>query len=153
VLHFVSFTKVSDMKKEEVPQDGDNLHQGSFKQIFYAVDPNGSYTSVTSVGWEPENIALEQAWEHVETRVAQMQEAVHAGQLSPIAFYMERTLLDLPLLARKIGKFQWQVKRHMKPSVFAKLSSGIMEKYASIFGITSDQLKQGILLPFERPTK
>ncbi len=35
------------MKKDEVPQDGDNLHHGTFKQLFYAVDASGDYTPVS----------------------------------------------------------------------------------------------------------
>ncbi|MGX5817797.1 hypothetical protein ACWKWU_06360 [Chitinophaga lutea] len=139
------------MKKDEVPQDGDNLHHGTFKQLFYAVDASGDYTAVNSVGWEPENVALGQAWEEVERRVEEVRKQVEAGERSPIAYYMERTLLDLPLLARKVGKFQWQVKRHMSPGVFQKLSAGVLERYAAIFSIPAATLQQGILLPFQRP--
>lgn len=139
------------MKKDEVPQDGDNLHHGTFKQLFYAVDQSGEYTPVTSVGWEPENVALDQAWEEVELRVRETRDKVLAGQLSPIAYYMERTLLDLPLLARKVGKFQWQVKRHMKPHVFSRMKRSLTERYATIFAISADVLQKGELLPFQRP--
>lgn len=140
------------MKKEEVPQDGNNLHKGTFKQLFYAVDQSGEYKeTVTSVGWEPENVALEQAWEEVEHRVNETREQVLAGQKSPIAYYMERTLLDLPLLASKAGKFGWQVKRHMKPAVFKKLSAAMIAKYAAIFSIPAEVLQKGELLPFQRP--
>lgn len=140
------------MKKDEVPQDGDNLHHGTFKQLFYAVDASGNYTApVSSVGWEPENVALGQAWEEVEHRVAATRAKVESGELSPVAYYMERTLLDLPLLARKVGKFQWQVKRHMKPAVFKTLSAGMLDKYASVFAIPADTLQKGTLLPFQRP--
>lgn len=139
------------MKKDEVPQDGNNLHHGTFKQLFYAVDASGDYTPVSSVGWEPENVALGQAWEEVEHRVVETRNKVMAGLVSPIAYYMERTLLDLPLLARKAGKFQWQVKRHMKPAVFKTLSAGLLARYAAIFSIPAETLQKGELLPFQRP--
>lgn len=139
------------MKKDEVPQDGDNLHNGTFRQIFYAVDHSGNYTTATSIGWEPENVALSQAWEEVEQRVANTKAKVDAGELSPIAYYMERTLLDLPLLALKAGKFQWQVKRHMKPGVFKGLNDNMIARYAEIFGISFQTLRSGELLPFKRP--
>lgn len=139
------------MKKDEVPQDGDNLHHGTFKQLFYAVDNAGDYTTASSVGWEPENVAMDQAWEEVEKRVAEARARVESGEASPIAYYMERTLLDLPLLASKAGKFGWQVKRHMKPRVFKKLSAGMIARYAGIFGIPAETLRKGELLPFQRP--
>src|SRR3954463_9555958 len=100
------------MKKEEVPQDGDNMHEGTFKQLFYATDNDGKYVPVTSVGWEPENVAMRQAWEEVHARVENARQQVLSGQISPVSYYMEKNIMDLALLASYVGKFQWQVKRH-----------------------------------------
>lgn len=130
------------MKKDEVPQDGENMHHGTFKQLFYAVDDTGKYTTATSVGWEPENIAMSQAWEEINEKVEQTRKDVLAGKLSPIAYYMEKTLLTLPQLASYVNKWQWQVKRHMQPSVFNNLSEELLQRYASTFNITVEQLKQ-----------
>lgn len=129
------------MKKEEVPQDGDNLHEGTFRQIFYAVDNSGSYVQVSSVGWEPENVALDQAWEEVNKKVEQARHRVLAGEVSPIAYYMEKNLMNIPLLASYVGKFQWQVKRHLKPSVFNKLSDLMLQRYATAFKVSIADLK------------
>ncbi|NSL88416.1 hypothetical protein [Chitinophaga solisilvae] len=130
------------MKKEEVPQDGDNLHEGTFKQIMYAVDNSGNYVQVQSAGWEPENIALTQAWEEVNDRVEQARKRVLAGEISPVAFYMEKNIMDLALLASYVGKFQWQVKRHMKPAVFRRLSDKMLQRYADAFKISKQDLLQ-----------
>jgi hypothetical protein len=130
------------MKKEEVPQDGDNLHQGTFKQIMYAVDNSGNYVQVQSAGWEPENIALGQAWEEVNERVKQARARVEAGEISPVVYYMEKNLMDLALLASYVGKFQWQVKRHMKPDVFKTLSPKMLQRYAEAFKISIEDLQQ-----------
>lgn len=129
------------MKKEDVPQDGNNMHEGSFRQLFYATDNAGQYVPVTSVGWEPENVAMQQAWEEINERVQQAHARVLAGEISPVAYYMEKTIMDLPLLASYVGKFQWQVKRHMKPAVFNKLSEGMLRKYAAAFKITLQELQ------------
>jgi hypothetical protein len=130
------------MKKEEVPQDGDNMHEGKFRQLFYATDNEGKYVPVNSVGWEPENVAMQQAWEEVHTRVEEARQQVLAGKASPIIYYMEKTIMDLALLASYVGKFQWQVKRHMKPAVFKRLSERTLQRYAAAFKITVDELKQ-----------
>ncbi|KAA2240432.1 hypothetical protein F0L74_30230 [Chitinophaga agrisoli] len=129
------------MKQNEVPQDGNNLHDGTFKQLFYAVDDAGKYTPVSSVGWEPENVAMEQAWEEVHARVEKARQRVLAGELSPVGYYMEKNLMDLTLLASYVGKFQWQVKRHMNPRVFNRLSDNMLHKYAAAFKITIQDLK------------
>jgi hypothetical protein len=130
------------MKKEEVPQDGNNIHNGVVKQLFYAVDDNGKYTQVPSVGWEPENVAMAQAWDEVNERVEKARQQVLAGKVSPIAYYMEKQLMNIALLARYVGKFQWQVKRHMKPKVFERLSNTMLHRYAAAFKITVQELKQ-----------
>jgi hypothetical protein len=132
------------MKQKEVPQDGDNLHQGTFKQIMYAVDDTGSYVQVQSAGWEPENIALGQAWEEVNEKVKAALAKVHSGEISPVAYYMEKTLMDLPLLANYVGKFQWQVKRHLKPAVFNKLSEKMLLRYAAAFKVSLAELKHPV---------
>lgn len=129
------------MKKDEVPQDGNNMHEGQFRQLFYATDNAGQYVPVTSVGWEPENVAMQQAWEEINERVEKARARVLAGEISPVAYYMEKTIMDLPLLASYVGKFQWQVKRHMKPSVFKGLSDTMLQRYAAAFKITLQELK------------
>ena len=96
---------------------------------------------VKSAGWEPENIALDQAWEEVNERVPAARARVAAGEISPVAYYMEKNLMDLPLLASYVGKFQWQVKRHMKPGVFKRLSPQMLERYAAAFKVSLADLK------------
>lgn len=129
------------MKKDDVPQDGNNMHEGAFKQLFYAVDDTGNYVPVSSVGWEPENVAMEQAWEEVRAKVEKARQRVLAGELSPIGYYMEKTLMDLPLLASYVRKFQWQVKRHLKPAAFNRLSDRMLQRYAAAFKITVQELR------------
>jgi Ni,Fe-hydrogenase maturation factor len=130
------------MKKEEVPQDGNNMHEGTFKQLFYATDNAGQYTPVTSVGWEPENVAMQQAWEEINARVEKAKQRVLAGEVSPVVYYMEKNIMDLALLASYVNKFQWQVKRHMKPSVFRRLSETTLQRYAVAFKISVQELKE-----------
>lgn len=108
----------------------------------YAVDNSGNYVQVQSAGWEPENIALGQAWEEVNERVKQARARVEAGEISPVVYYMEKNLMDLPLLASYVGKFQWQVKRHMKPDVFKTLSPKMLQRYAEAFKISIEDLQQ-----------
>ena len=45
------------------------------------------------------------------------------------------------MLAAAVGKFQWQVKRHFKPSNFVQLSQQKVKDYASVLGITDTQLR------------
>jgi hypothetical protein len=128
------------MKKNEVPQDGDNLVKGASNWMNYAVDQDGKYVPEISVGWEPENIALEQAWEVIHEKVALEKKKVLAQQLSPIAYFMEVNMMDVPLLAKYMNKFQWQVRRHLQPAIFKQLSIDTIQQYAFIFKISVTEL-------------
>ena len=46
------------MEKEKVPQDKSNLTKNNVKELLYATDADGNYTTTLSTGWEPKTIAL-----------------------------------------------------------------------------------------------
>lgn len=130
------------MKINEVPQDERDFKGGEkLKKLVYAVGKDGKYTGVNSAGWEAENYAMRQAWDAVDEALAETEAKVKEGNLSPIAYYMQKSLMDMALLAKYVGKWKWQVKRHMKPAVFNKLSNSLIEKYAEVFNITPEELK------------
>lgn len=130
------------MQLDEVPQDGLNYKErDKLRKLQYATDKDGHYTGVPSVGWEAENIATQGAWDEVAEALRETEAAVKAGTLSPIAYFMQKSLMDESLLAKYVGKWKWTVKRHMKPAIFSKLSDEVLAKYASVFNINTDELK------------
>lgn len=131
------------MKLNEVPQEKKTFKDGGNapKKVLYAVKPDGTYTQSISDGWEPENLALAQAWEEIELQLQAVLQDVHNGVKSPVAYYMVRERMDIGILAAYIGKWQWQVKRHLKPGVFSKLSLQMLERYAAVFNISVGELK------------
>jgi hypothetical protein len=129
------------MNVNEVPQDPRELsHDGELRKIMYAVGEDGKYKGVNSAGWEAENFALKQAWDDIDEALAATERQVRAGALSPVAYFMQKNLMDIALLARYAGKWKWQVRRHFSPSVFEKLSPGMISRYAQIFNITTEEL-------------
>lgn len=124
------------MKESEVPQD-----KSCFTDLYYAVDKDGKYVTKTSVGWNPKKMALGVSLDLIDERVDEIKQKVLLNKLSPIAYYMELNRMDLSVLAAYYGKWRWSVKRHFKPSVFANLSEKSLKKYADIFNISIDQLK------------
>jgi hypothetical protein len=130
------------MNLDEVPQDGlDYKERNKLRKLLYATDKDGHYTGIPSVGWEAENIATQGAWDEVSESLKETEEAVKAGTLSPIAYFMQKSLMDVAILAAYVGKWGWTVKRHMKPAVFARLSETTLAKYAGVFNITVEELK------------
>ncbi len=129
------------MKAKEVPQDDADMMRGIFREPVYSVDEKGKYTTVRSVGWDPKNAVMQQAWDNINEKIEAVRQKVLAGKLSPIAFYMEKQIMDTGLLAKYMGLWRWKVKRHLKPKYFNQLSDDILQRYAEIFDLTAEELK------------
>lgn len=129
------------MKKEEVPQDEGNLSKSNMKELIYATDEKGNYTTALSSGWEPKTIALTNAIGAINERIAIAKNQVKNGEASPIAYFMELHKMDPVILASYVGMWKWRVKRHFKPKVFVGLSDKILQKYADVFEVSIADLK------------
>ncbi len=129
------------MKKEEVPQDKGNLSNKNMKELVYATDEKGNYTTALSTGWEPKTIALSNSIEEISERIALAKTQVENNEVSPIVYFMEYSRMDVAILSSYMGIWQWRVKRHFKPKVFAKLSDKILQKYAETFNISIAELR------------
>ncbi len=130
------------MKKNEVPQDKSNLESANFKELCYAVDENGEYTTELSTGWSPKTIALNNAIEALNERISASKQRVKDHKVSPLEYYMELHKMDLPILASYVGIWKWRVKRHFRPAVFKNLNNKILQKYADVFDITIEELQR-----------
>ncbi len=128
------------MKSKDVPQDDANMMQGKFREPVYSLDKDGNYTTVKSVGWNPKNEVMQEAWDVANEKIEDVKQKVIAGKLSPIAYYLEKNLMDVSLLANYMGLWRWTVKKHLKPKNFKKLSDEVLEKYAEVFDITKEEL-------------
>jgi len=124
------------MKKSEVPQDKSN-----FKDLYYALDDEGNYTTATSTGWDPKKIALDNAIRDIEERTEKAKIRVINGETSPIEYFMEMHKMDPSILSSYVGIWKWRVKRHFRPSIFKRLPQRTLKKYADVFDISIDQLK------------
>jgi len=128
------------MKKTDIPQDQSSLNNFT-KEICYALDETGNYTTNLSTGWDIKASALNVAWVDIENRIANAKEKVLNHEASPILFYMELKLMDITILSAYTGFYKWTVKRHLKPEIFNKLSDKVLKLYADIFEINIDKLK------------
>ena len=128
------------MKKEETPQDLSALGKIT-REVCYVTDPSGKYTTELSDGWEVKITALDVAWQDVEDRVALARKKVSDKQASPLLYFMERGVMDIGILAGYAGFWKWQVKRHLIPAVFERLSFKKLQRYAGVFNISVEELK------------
>jgi hypothetical protein len=128
------------MKIDEVPQDEAYMIKGKIRDVCYALDKDGHYTSTLSMGWKPKNEAIGLAWEEVYHRVEEVRQQVQAGRLSPLAFYMELNIMNPSILASYTGIHRWKVRRHLKMKYFLNLKQEVLEKYAGALNITAAEL-------------
>jgi hypothetical protein len=128
------------MKKENIPQDPSALDKFT-KEVCYAVDGSGNYVTELSSGWEVKSTALDVAWKDIEERITAAKQKVLLNQASPLLFFMELRLMDTGIVSAYTGFWKWQVKRHLKPSGFEKLSEKKMQKYAEAFNVSITELK------------
>ena len=128
------------MKKEEIPQDDGALNKLT-REVVYAVDNTGKYTTELSTGWDVKSTALDAAWKDIEERVAAAKQKVINKQASPLLYFMELRLMDMAMVSAYTGFWKWTIRQHMKPAVFNKLSEKKLQQYATAFNITIADLK------------
>ena len=131
------------MKKEAVPQDQGALGKIT-KEVCYATDGEGKYTTQLSEGWDVKTSALDVAWQDIAERVAAAREKVAKKEASPLLYFMELKLMDIKVVAAYTGFWAWQIRRHLHPSVFQKLPDRRLRRYAEVFEVSVSDLKSMI---------
>jgi hypothetical protein len=127
------------MKASEVPQQPSELQEG-LRRALYAADETGKYMVVPSAGWHVEQIVNDQAHEVIRHAVEEARQLVAQGKASPLLCHMARCQMTAGLLAQTAGFWRWQVYRHLKPNVFARLDKSILLRYADALRMTVEEL-------------
>lgn len=128
------------MDVREVPQEGNVTLEGHRKAV-YARDAGGRIVAVGSAGWEAEEIVTLQAVEVLRQQADAARDRALAGLASPLECWMYTRRMDLPLLAQATGVWQWRVRRHFRPEVFARLSERWLQRYAEALGVSVAELR------------
>lgn len=128
------------VKKEEIPQDPSPLDKFT-KEVCYALNEHGSYVTELSRGWQVKADALGITWKDVEEKLQAARQKVKAGEVSPILFFMEANMMDVSIVSAYTGFWQWTIRRHLKPSVFKSLSENRLRKYAEVFNVSMEELR------------
>jgi len=128
------------MKKQDVPQDNSKTYAGH-KKVIYAIN-NNRYEKIESSGWQAEELVTCMAVESLEALALAAREKVITGEASVLEFHMYNSRLDVLGLAQVSGYFQWQVRRHFRPTIFSALSDKKLTSYCDAMGLTLAQLKK-----------
>lgn len=117
------------------------------KIVSYSVNKKGDYELAPEFVWQPVNVVNQQAWREIEKKIARSRAKVLAGQVSCLHYYMTANQMDTALLAQYTGQSRWQVRLHLVPFIFNRLSAAALRNYAQLFQISPDDLIQGRLRP------
>ena len=128
------------MEIKDIPQDDSESYHGHLKVIYGTRD--GRYEAATSSGWQDEAYATEMAVCELDAQTQAAREAVEKGEYSPLYYHMFRFRHDETGLAMAAGVWKWQLRRHLRPEIFAKLPDKTLQKYADALQISIDELKR-----------
>ena len=129
------------MLDSEVPPEGNSTLAGHRKAV-YARGDDGKLHIVQSAGWEVEEIVTRQAVEDLNRLAEDARQRVIAGQTSALEYHMHKARMDVPLLSQVTGLWQWRIRRHFRPDIFAGLSAGLLQRYGDAMGLSVEQLKK-----------
>ncbi len=111
------------------------------RELFYHFDKDKGFTQKVDYQNPNNQVIIKQGWDAAEQRLDEVRQLVIQGKASPIAYYMEKILMEVPMLAAYMEIPKWRVKRHLKSKVFKKIKPETLVKYASVFEITVEELK------------
>jgi hypothetical protein len=126
--------------------DNGDLFDG-LRVIAYRPGDDGRVVTTSEAGRQPVNTANRKAWQEIEEKIARSVERVRTGRVSCLHYYMTAHLMDVGLLAAYTHLFRWQVRLHLRPWVFRRLSETTLRRYARLFNVEVEILRQGRLLP------
>jgi hypothetical protein len=130
------------MNKKDVPQDLQYFKNNVVRDLLYAVDENGHYTSVVSDGWSVKNDALEAVWDDIREQCEEVRQQVLAGKVSQLAYHIKKSLLDVGMLSAYSEIPKRKIRKHLKYDEFMKLDENTLQKYADAMHITVEELKR-----------
>ena len=127
------------MKEIEVPKE-ENSTLGGIQKVMYTKDSNGDFVT-ENYGSNIEEFATKTAVDEYELLKEEALENISKGISSPICYFMYENRMDLPTLSSMVGMFSFRVKRHLQMKHFKKLNEKLLEKYAEVFNIDIDELR------------
>jgi hypothetical protein len=131
------------MDNQDYPSD-ESITNG-VKTVSYSVNNEGEYALVSGPGWQPMNVVNRQAWLEIEKSIVASKEKIGSGRVSCLHYYMTANQMDIGLLARYTNQSRLQVRLHLIPLFYKRLRPKNLLKYANLFQVSPDDLKNGRL--------
>ena len=127
------------MKIDDIPQDNSASYHGHRKVIYGTRDGTTKRPPATVGRTKP----TPPKWRCSNSMPKRRPRAKPSkDEYSPLYYHMFRCRYDETGLAMAAGVWKWQLRRHFRPEVFAKLPAKTLQKYADACQISIDDLKQ-----------
>ena len=133
-----------------VPETGtadENLFYRNNRELFYSFDKESGFKREVGFQYSANQEIIRQSWDAAEERLTEVRQRVRAGLVSPVAYHMERCLMEIPMLADYMEMPKWRIRLHLRPSFYKRLSEKVQNRYASVFGIAPSELNNIEIIP------
>ncbi len=127
------------MDAKSVPQD-DSVTYAKMQKAIYATDDDGKLKTVSSSGWDVEELVTTQALDDIDQSIKEAYEEVKAGDRSTLYYHMYERRMDLTILSQSTGFFKWTIKRDFKPDIFSSLNEKRVLVYCDVLGKTLEEI-------------
>jgi hypothetical protein len=91
--------------------------------------------------WEKRFDASEMVMDKHSNELESIRQQILAGKLSPLAYYIQTNLFNIKMLSGYTDISKRHIKKHLKPENFNKLNDETLAKYAEVFDISVEELK------------
>jgi hypothetical protein len=95
--------------------------------------------------WEQKFTASVVVIENNVQELEEVRQQVISGVLSPLAYYIHKNSFTHGILSSYTGISKRNIKKHLNPNKFNKLKDEILKKYAIVFEISVEELKNNKL--------
>jgi hypothetical protein len=109
--------------------------------ILYAEKEDASYAPIKSGSYASKH-HLEAFFKMKETLDRTLRQDVQDGKISPIYYFMLMQDMGPGDLAKRIGISKRKLRKHFRPDVFVKLDDITLQKYAIVFGVSIEKIKE-----------
>lgn len=128
--------------QEKIAGNPDNLFYNYNRELFYSFDKVKGFTKKVDYQNTENQTIIKQQWDIAEARLNEVKRLVMAGKRSPVAYFMEKKLMEIPMLAAYMNHSTWKTRWHLTRVGFRWMKPATLERYAEIFEISPGELRK-----------
>lgn len=109
--------------------------------ILYAEKEDKTYGEIVCGSYAAKH-HLEELYKYKDKLDAALRIELKEGKISPLNYFMLMQDIGEGDLARRVGVCKYKLRKQLKPEYFSRIPDRKLEKYAIVFGVSVDQIKE-----------